>query len=72
MVKVVSGGPADTAGIEINDIITSIEGKAVKTLEDLTGTIQSHKVGDEINITVWRSGHEYKEKIKVGDLNNMG
>lgn len=72
VVRVVSGGPADIAGVEPDDIITSVDGTAVKTVEEMTGIIQSHKVGDELNFTVWRSGHEYKTKIKVGDLNNMG
>lgn len=72
IVKVTSGGPADVAGIEPNDIVISVDGTVVKTVTELTGVIQSHKVGDVLNITVWRSGQEYKAKITVGDLNNMG
>ncbi len=69
---VTSGGPADIAGIEPNDIIISVDSAPVKTLEDLTEALRLHKVGDDLNITVWRSGQEYKYKIKIGDLNKMG
>lgn len=72
VIKVSSDGPADLAGIEPHDIITSIEGTPVKTVEELTGKIQSYKVGDELNMTVWRAGQEYKAKVKVGDLNKLG
>lgn len=71
IVEVVEGGPADQAGIQQNDIITSVEGKKTKTVEELTNEIKSHKIGDELNITVWRDGKEYKATVKVGDLNNM-
>lgn len=72
VVKVIQGGPADVAGIEPSDIITSLDGTAVKTVEELKGILQAHKVGDVLDITVWRSGQEYKAKITVGDQNNMG
>lgn len=72
VVKVIQGGPADLAGIEPSDIITSLDGKAVKTVEELKGIITSHKVGDVLDITVWRAGQEYKAKITVGDQNKMG
>lgn len=71
IVEVVEGGPGDQAGIKPNDIITSIEGKETKTVEELTNEIKSHKIGDELSITVWRDGKEYKAKVTVGDLNNM-
>lgn len=71
IVEVVKGGPGDQAGIKPNDIITSIEGKETKTVEELTNEIKSHKIGDELSITVWRDGKEYKATVTVGDLNNM-
>lgn len=71
VVSVVEGGPADKAGLSANDIITAIDDVEVKTVEELTKTIQSHAIGDEINVTVWRDGKEYGAEIVVGDLNNM-
>ncbi len=72
VITVTADGPADLAGIKPSDIITSIEGIAVKTVEELTGVIQSHKVGEVLNLIVWRAGSDYKARVTVGDLNKMG
>jgi serine protease Do len=72
VVAVSQGGPADKADLEPNDVILSIEGTAIKTTDELKDMINDHNVGDELNITIWRSGQEYKVRIKIGDLNNMG
>jgi len=71
VLEVVIGGPADTAGITPNDIITSIDGVEVATVEELTTVIKIHEIGDMIDVTVWREGEEYKSKVEVGDLNDM-
>ena len=71
IVNIVQGGPADTAGLQKNDIILTVDGKTMKTVEDLLIVIQGHKVGDKLELTVWRSGQEYKVEVVVGDLNSM-
>ena len=72
VVKVIQGSPADVAGIDPSDIITTLDGTAVKTVDELKSILQAHNVGDVLDITVWRAGQEYKAKITVGDQNNMG
>ena len=56
---VVSGGPADKAGIEPGDVITKIDGTAIDEKTSLTSLLGKHKVGDSIKITVQR-GDEVK------------
>lgn len=72
VVDVTENGPAAQAGLEAYDIITSIGGTAADSVETLTTVIQSHNIGDQIELTVWRNGQEYKAVVTVGDLNNMG
>ncbi|MGI5848911.1 MAG: S1C family serine protease [Christensenellales bacterium] len=72
IIEIVQGGPADIAGLQPYDIITSIEGKAVSTVVELTTIIQSYNIGDQLNLSVWRDGLEYKARVTVGDLNKMG
>lgn len=48
------GSPADTAGIQAGDIITSFDGKSLSTMESLQSRIKSHKSGDKVEITVQR------------------
>lgn len=71
VVEVVEGGPADAAGLQNGDIITAIDGTDVTTVEELTTAIKTHKIGDKIELKVWRSGQEYRATITIGDLNEM-
>jgi S1-C subfamily serine protease len=45
------GTPAAKAGIGEGDSITAVNGVAISTAAGLTAAVQSHKVGDTINIT---------------------
>ncbi|MBI2195531.1 MAG: trypsin-like peptidase domain-containing protein [Candidatus Levybacteria bacterium] len=55
--SVVLGSPADKAGIEQADIITKIDGQSIEdTKSELSTTISKKKVGDKINITIFRDG----------------
>jgi len=51
---------ADRAGIGRGSIITKIDGKSVKTIEDLIAEIQKHKVGDVVKLEVYDQLNEYK------------
>jgi serine protease Do len=52
--SLLSGGPAETAGIEVGDYIVAIDDTRVTTTEDLTSVIDQHKAGDVVTITVVR------------------
>ena len=63
---VTPGGPAGKAGIAgatrndvpAGDVITAIDGQAVKRIEDIIFYIEEHtSVGDKMTITVYRDGH---------------
>jgi len=54
--EVVSDSSAEKAGIEKGDIITEIDGKKIEGKTDVATIIARRKVGDSINITLWRDG----------------
>jgi len=56
--NVVSGGPAEKAGIMSGDVITAINGEQVKTYSDLITILREHKVGEKISVTVIRNDEE--------------
>jgi serine protease Do len=56
---VVSGGPADRAGIEPGDVITKIDSTTIDEKTSLTSILGKHRVGDSVKITVQR-GDEVK------------
>lgn len=58
IVEVVEGSPAEKAGIKMGDIITEIDGEKVTKDNSLAKIIAKKKAGQEIKITIWRSGEK--------------
>lgn len=57
VVNVVSGSPAETAGIRADDIIVKFNGSEIKEENGgLTEVISRKKLGDIVSIEVWRDG----------------
>lgn len=48
------GGPADKAGIRVNDIVLKIDDTEIKSETALISKIRSHKPGDSVNVTFQR------------------
>ena len=56
VVGVVSGGPADRAGIEVNDVIVMVDDLPVTSTTELVRLLlNGYKVGDTVHMTVVRS-----------------
>jgi serine protease Do len=53
---IVSGSPADKAGIQEKDIITEINGTQIDQNHSLLALLGQHSVGDKVDITVIRGG----------------
>lgn len=50
------GGSAAEAGICEGDVILSVDGQAITTVEELLAVRRSHAVGDTVSVKIWRSG----------------
>jgi S1-C subfamily serine protease len=59
--EVISGTPAEQAGLKVGDRILSIEGESVQSGADLATIIQSHQPGDEVNLEVQSPGEEARQ-----------
>jgi serine protease Do len=59
------GSPASTAGLKPGDVITQIDGNAVKTGSDLVDRITRAKVGSKIRITYMRDRKEMEADVTV-------
>lgn len=57
--------PAYNAGLDINDVIVSLDGRAVKTLYDLDNILAMHKPGDRINIIYIHRGIKKNTAIEL-------
>jgi hypothetical protein len=65
--QVMPGSPAEKAGLKKNDILTKIDGKAVKGEESLAAFMASAKIGQEATLTVLRKSKEQKIQVTVGE-----
>ncbi|MBI1863830.1 trypsin-like peptidase domain-containing protein [Candidatus Woesebacteria bacterium] len=65
---VVAGSPAEKAGIQVDDIITKIDGVDVRDDNGgLTAIIAKKKVGDKIKVDIWRNGNTSTIEVDLGD-----
>lgn len=53
---IVSGGPADKAGIKQGDVITKIDGQTISQSNSLTSIISRDRVGQQVALTIVRNG----------------
>ena len=54
----VPGSPAEKAGLKEGDVITSMNGEAVKELRDLSNILKTLKAGDKVKIELLRAGEK--------------
>ncbi|WP_420887422.1 S1C family serine protease [Caldanaerobacter subterraneus] len=71
VVQVQPGSGAEKAGIQPGDVIIKADGKQIKSFEDLQSVINSHKVGDVINVTIWRNGRTFTVSVELQSSANF-
>jgi len=64
--QVVTGSPADQAGIQNGDVIKSIGGKQVQTSDDLAAIIAAYKPGDKVSVVLTRGGSDKTVEVTLG------
>ena len=65
--EIVEDSPAQKAGLEINDIITEVNGKEIKSSSDLSDTVKGASVGDVLKLKVYRQGKTIDVDITVSE-----
>ncbi len=65
--EVVAGSAADKAGIKVGDIIVSADGKKLTDSTTLATVIRSKKVGQTLNLSVWRDGKMIEVAAVLGE-----
>ena len=80
--QVLSGGPADDAGVKGatgqatiggqtvpigGDIITKVDGNQISGMDEVISAVNGKKPGDEITLTVWRDGQQKDLTVTLGD-----
>jgi serine protease Do len=62
------GAPAAKAGIEAGDVVTAVNGDAVKDPRELAKKIAAMDPGKSVDITIWRNGKSESVKVELGEL----
>lgn len=68
---VVAGSPAEKAGLKVGDIITTVDGKQVKTGDELVADIAGRKPGSKAAIGFVRNGQEQSTSVTIGDRTKL-
>ncbi len=65
---VISGGPADKAGIKEGDIITAVDGTSVNEQNSLGSLLGKHQPGDKVKLTINRGGKTQTIQVTLGTM----
>lgn len=65
--NVVTGSPAEKAGVKAGDIIVEIDGQKINdsSSQSLATLINKKKIGDSVNLKIWRDNKEQSITVKL-------
>lgn len=64
--KVLPASPAAKAGLQVGDIVRSVNGEEIRTSSDLPVMVGAMAPGKEVVLGVWRKGKEVEVKVQLG------
>jgi serine protease Do len=65
---VIKGGPAEKAGLKKNDVVVAYGGKEIADSGALRNAVAATPVGQEVKVTILRSGKRVELPVRVGNL----
>ncbi|HWH95070.1 MAG TPA: trypsin-like peptidase domain-containing protein, partial [Baekduia sp.] len=65
--SVVTGGPAETAGLQAGDVVTEIDGQRIDDSTDLSSSINAKAPDDRISLTIERGGRTEHVDVTLED-----
>jgi len=68
IINILDGSPADSAGLEPDDIVTEFDGTSLTDETDLADLIASKKAGDSVQIRIWRDGEEISLQVNLSEF----
>ncbi len=72
IVRVSPNSPAETAQLQVDDVITAVNGSAITSASDLRAVIDAAASGDVITLTIERSGSPLSVEVTLGSRDGRG
>ena len=70
--SVEKGGPADKGGVEADDVIIKVDGRDVRSSNELPRIVTMIRPGTKITLTVWRKGASKDLTVTVAEMPDDG
>jgi len=70
--SVISGSPAEAAGLQEEDRLVELAGKKIASQADLQAVLATHKPGDTVPLTVERNGASVDLSLTFGERSDGG
>lgn len=64
--SVTAGSPAEEAGLQVGDVVTSVDGTAM-TSSELVAMVESSSIGDSLVLSIYRQGQTMEITVVVGE-----
>jgi len=64
--QILSGGPAEKAGLKVNDAVIAVDGDPVNSSLSLVGQLRERQAGTAVTLTVVRDGKTIDVKVTLG------
>ncbi|MBI1918867.1 MAG: trypsin-like peptidase domain-containing protein [Planctomycetes bacterium] len=64
--KIIKGSAAEKAGLKVDDVITSFDGKKIERYDDLRPHILKKKIGDKVAVEILRDKKTVKLELVLG------
>jgi serine protease DegS len=67
LTRVIENGPAETAGLQTDDVILSINGEAIRSRQQALLIVAGQEPADLVEINGWRDGQRFRATLSVGE-----
>ncbi len=65
LTRVTAGSPAGLAGLQVYDIITAVDDRAVTTMTEMKRCVNNHRAGETVTLTIMRPDGRTFEEMQV-------
>ena len=65
--RVTEGAPAESAGVQVGDIITKADGTDITCKSQFIAFLKKYKAGDQIKLTLYRKGETLEKTVTISE-----